>query len=305
MYYGELGLDTYKGMNTSIADFDDNLREDVYISNVHHALQAEGSLLWMNYTDSLAEKFKFREEAGRKSLLNINRFGWGGASADMDLDGRIDVIQANGMVGVEWDSIYDKRMDYWYFQAQIARTGPEIHSYADKWADLRGMSIYEYEGDRIFLNKGDHFEDVSEWLGITHKKNTRSAAPIDLDNDGDLDLIFSDQFGAPIIYENKLEGHYWLGFEVKGDGKHACSDAVGTKMYLHYEQLGKKYTKYREIRSVNGFSAQDDIREVFGFGDVSPDNISLDILWPDGLRQNIRDLDLNAYYVIYPEQIDQ
>ncbi len=45
--FGEIGKDTYKGMNASVADFDRNGYLDVYVSNVHHSLQAEGSLLWM------------------------------------------------------------------------------------------------------------------------------------------------------------------------------------------------------------------------------------------------------------------
>jgi len=83
-------------------------------------------------------------------------------------------------------------MDYWYFQAQIARTGPEVHGYADKWADLRGMSIYENERDRISLNLNHKkFVDVSKVVGLNHEKNTRGVATADLDNDGDLDLIFT------------------------------------------------------------------------------------------------------------------
>ncbi|MFY0583045.1 FG-GAP repeat domain-containing protein [Cystobacter fuscus] len=45
--FGDIGKDTYKGMNASVADFDRNGWLDVYVSNVHHSLQAEGSLLWM------------------------------------------------------------------------------------------------------------------------------------------------------------------------------------------------------------------------------------------------------------------
>ncbi|MDB4893316.1 MAG: hypothetical protein JWL61_5171, partial [Gemmatimonadetes bacterium] len=47
--FGDVGMDTYKGMNSSVADYDRDGRLDVYVSNVHHALQAEGSLMWMNH----------------------------------------------------------------------------------------------------------------------------------------------------------------------------------------------------------------------------------------------------------------
>ena len=45
--FGAVGRDTYKGMNASIADVDRNGWWDVYVSNVHHDFQAEGSLLFM------------------------------------------------------------------------------------------------------------------------------------------------------------------------------------------------------------------------------------------------------------------
>jgi len=180
-------------------------REDIYVSNVHHAMQAEGSLLWLNKTDSAAPGVNLKENASRMNMLNINRFGWGAAVVDLNLDGFPDIVQANGMVGDDWDKLYEKRSDYWYFQAQIARTGPEIHSYADKWADLRGRCIYENEADGIFLNaNGNYFLDVSQQIGFTHRANTRGVAAVDLDNDGDADLVVTDQFGAPKVYKNKL-----------------------------------------------------------------------------------------------------
>ena len=45
--FGSIGKDTYKGMNATIADVDGNGWQDVYVSNVHHELSREGSLLWM------------------------------------------------------------------------------------------------------------------------------------------------------------------------------------------------------------------------------------------------------------------
>lgn len=80
---------------------------------------------------------------------------------DLDRDGMLDILQANGMV----DDSYDRHLnngktwkplaifpaaqfkalnsssscpDYWYCNAQIALTNPDIHGYADRWADLRG-----------------------------------------------------------------------------------------------------------------------------------------------------------------------
>src|SRR5690606_25707238 len=105
----------------------------------------------------------------------------------LDLNGWTDIVQANGMVDASWDPKYAEPHDFWYYQAQIARTGPEIHSYVDKWADIRGCYIYPNEPDRIYLNNpGQGFVDMATELNFNHLANTRGVALADFDNDGDL-----------------------------------------------------------------------------------------------------------------------
>lgn len=298
-YYGDLGLDTYKGMNTSIMDLDRNGKEDVYVSNVHHAMQAEGSLLWMNETPDKADKLDFKEQATVRNLLNPNRFGWGAAMADLNLDGYPDVIQANGMTGDEWDKKYPKRVDYWYYQAQIARTGPEIHSYADKWADIRGCSIYDNEKDGIFLsNGGKNFFDVADKVGFTHQNNTRGMIAADFDNDGDADILVTDQYGAPKLYENTIKNGQWCGISLVGNGRTTSVDAVGTKVWLSYDVDGKTETQYREMRLANGFMAMGDTRMLFGLGSKKVSNIKVSVLWHDGTKAFFDNLKMNEYRVL-------
>jgi hypothetical protein len=300
-FHGELGLDTYKGMNSSLGDFDGNGQEDIYVSNVHHSMQAEGSLLWLNFTKPMAAKFDLKERAAPMNMLNINRFGWGAASIDINLDGRPDLLQANGMVDDSWDQLYKERSDYWYFQAQIARTGPEIHSFADKWADLRGRCIYENEADGVFLNlDGKRFVDVSNSVGFTHKANTRGIAAVDFDNDGDPDILVTDQFGEPKLYENKITPRLWLGIELVGNGKTTAKDPVGAKVWLSFEQNGQPQTTFREYHAVNGFSAQGDNRMLFALGKpgMNIKNLRLKVQWMDGRMEEYKNLTLNHYHKI-------
>lgn len=304
-FYGDIGLDTYKGMNASVADLDGNGKEDVYISNVHHAMQAEGSLLWMNKTMDGVSKADFEEKAYNYNLLNTNRFGWGAATGDLDLNGWQDMVQANGMVDDAWDKKHEKAHDYWYYQAQIARTGPEIHSYADKWADIRGCYIYPNEKDRISLNlNGQGFADATEQLGFTHEANTRGVALADFDNDGDLDILVTNQFGAPFLYENEIKGHQWLGLSFVGNGKNTNMDAVGTKVWLKYTLDGKPQEQYREVRLVNGFMAMGDNRLLYGFGKGKVADIEVVVQWHNGELEVIKDLALHKYQVIQQSAIN-
>jgi len=304
-FYGDIGLDTYKGMNVSVGDINSDGKEDIYISNVHHAMQAEGSILWINKTKKGAQKVDLVDKAFQYNALNTKRFGWGGAIGDLNMDGYPDILQANGMVDDEWDKKYDERMDYWYFQAQIARTGPEIHSYCDKWADIRGCVIYENEPDRAYINQnGEKFVDKAKEFGFNHERNTRGVAIADFDNDGDPDVLFTDQFGEPILYENTLTDKQWIGIQLKGNGSTSTADAVGSKVWVSYQQNGADKIQFKEQRLVSGFMAMGDNRLLVGLGKTSDDiqQLTVKVQWHNGAEQNLNLESWNKYLTIQQAQ---
>lgn len=264
---GEVGRDTYKGMNASIGDIDGDGRPDIYVSNVHEKLQAEGSLLWMNKPSG------FRDEAMARNALNEHRFGWGAAMGDLDRDGRLDIVQANGMVDDSYDKRYNACPDYWYWNDKIALTGPDVHGYADRWADLRGRCIFPSERNRVYLNRGNHFVDVASQVGAGRPGNSRAVALADLDNRGRLDVLITHQFAPVSIYRNAAawkDAAGWVGLLLEGDGKSCNRDALGTRVEVERQ--------VREVQASNGFSAQGDRRLLFGLGDYHGD-VTARIYW--------------------------
>ncbi|HHI92670.1 MAG TPA: hypothetical protein ENK04_04015 [Gammaproteobacteria bacterium] len=268
---GAMGRDTYKGMNATLADFDNNGFPDIYVSNVHEPLQAEGSLLWMNNGQLQQQNAgAFRDEAVRRNVLNEQRFGWGAAAGDLNHDGRLDIVQANGMVDDAYDQKFTECPDYWYWNAKVALTGPDIHGYADTWADLRGYCIFPAEMNRIYMNQGKHFVDVADAVKFGTPGNSRGIALADMDNDGDLDILVTHQFAPLSIYRNDLPANEqaWLGLALEGNGKTCNRDAVGTRIELRDKNAnGEFISQFREVTASNGFSAQGDPRLVFGLGD--------------------------------------
>ena len=299
--FGEIGLDTYKGMNVSLGDFDGNFRQDIHISNVHHAMQAEGSMLWMNMgnkEDNVTPHLVDR--ATELGILNEERFGWGATVADFDNDGLQDMGQANGMVDNLVDRLDDSDScpDYWYVNEKIARSAPHIHSMANKWGDIRGYCIFGKEKNRLYLNRGTdqgmRFVDVADHVGLTKETNSRGISALDLNNDGAMDLVVSHQFHRPSFYKNEFhEKKSWVGIKLKGNGQACNKDAINSRVYLSYG----KNKQMKEVFSVNGFSAQQDRRLHFGLGDYQG-SVKANIVWCGKEKQSIKIDELNKYHTI-------
>jgi enediyne biosynthesis protein E4 len=272
--FGTVGRDTYKGMNATVADLDRNGWLDVYVSNVHMPLQAEGSLLWMGGPGGGFVP-ELRDEATRRGALNEHRFGWGAAAGDLDDDGWPDLVQANGMVDDALDRRFPRCRDYWYVNEKLMRSGPEIHTFADKWGDLRGSCINGREADRVYLNRGaaarPQFVDVAPQLGWGPGTPSRGVLLADLDDDGDLDVGVTHMSGPFALYRNtRAESgrpdRHWIGLALEGDGRTCNREAAGSRVVAAHAEGGRRVEQVQEVTIANGFSAQGDRRLHFGLG---------------------------------------
>lgn len=298
--FGSISHDTYKGMNASIADFDRNGWLDVYVSNVHHPMQAEGSLLWMFYPDGTIV-----DEATKLGALNEHRFGWGAATQDFNNDGWVDIVQANGMVNDKHDKLYDKCPDYWYINEKIARSSPSIHKLANHWGDVRGACIHGYERNRLYLNRGKEnspqFIDVSSKVGLNDVGVWRGASSVDLDNDGFLDLIISSPFEEVMLFRNHFTGDkkaaHWIGFDLKADGVKCNKGGIGSQIRVFWKENGLEHFQLREAMVIDGLSNQNDRRIHFGLGKI--DKIEkIEVNWCAQYKEVISELAIDQYHTL-------
>ena len=287
--FNDVGSDTYKGMNASAADVDGDGYFDVSVSNVHHSLQAEGSMLWMTRPGKDPFVPSLTDEASARGALNEHRFGWGGAFGDIDNDGWPDLVQANGMV----DDRLDRRLpdgarkDYWYVNHKLMQSGPAMHTYANMWGDIRGRVIYPNEARRAYLNRGreapGHFVDVAARLGLADPDNSRGVLLCDLDNDGDLDAVITNQHGSPSLYESRLRqdrpaNSHFLQLDVR-DPTTKNRRAVGARIEVRVP--GDEHVRVDEVRLLGGFEAQACPLVHVGLGSFTGD-VDVSVRWPGG-----------------------
>ena len=295
--FGDVGKDTYKGMNASAADFDRNGYLDVYVSNVHHALQAEGSMLWM--VRPSASGVSFADEAQRRGALNERRFAWGAAAGDLDLDGWVDLVQANGMLDDRLDPLLPDgaNKDYWYVNHKLMQSGPEIHTYADMWGDIRGRTLYPNEARRALRNRGDGvFEDVAPFLGLADPDNSRGVLLSDLDDDGDLDVLVTNQHGPVSLYRSDLRQTRDVHFvAVKLRGTTSNRDGIGARVVVTHGAV----VQVDEAQVMGGFSAQKDARLRFGLAAYAGD-VDVVVHWPSGVVQRARLAADRVHVVVEP-----
>ncbi len=285
--FNAVGNDTYKGMNATTADFDRNGFFDIYVSNVHHALQAEGSILWMLEASDDLQTPRFVDEATRRGALNERRFAWGAAAGDLDLDGYVDLVQANGMVDDRLDrSIPDgERKDYWYVNHKLMQSGPDVHTYADQWGDIRGRTIFPNEKPRVYLNRGaaepGFFLDVSDAVSLNTPDNSRGVLLADLDVDGDLDVLMTNQHGRAATWRSTLQERsprHFVCIRPRGDGKKAHRSGLGTRVVVEHRGI----RLVEELTLMAGFSAQHEPFVRIGLSEQAPATMPVRLRFTSG-----------------------
>jgi len=232
-------------MGIAVADYDNDLDLDYYISNL-----AANVLLENNngiFTDVSAIAQATNTYSYGDSSLAVS---WGNLFADIDNDGDEDLFVANGYVPAP--------------------------------ATLATTSVLD--PDRLFVNNGDKtFTMMDSTIGINNELPSRGAAYSDYDMDGDIDII-SVVFDKPsfglinqtVLYENITETeNNWVG--IKLEGTQVNRDAYGSKIYVHTPNN----TYLRELSGGSSFCSHNTSTIHIGIGEETIVD-SIVIIWTGG-----------------------
>ncbi len=182
---------------------------------------------------------------------------------DADLDGRLDLLQANG-----------------HIENQIATVDPG-QSYR------QAAQLFWNVGDDGFVPIApDATGDLAR--GIVG----RGAAYADLDADGDLDVALTQIAGPPLLLRNdQATGHHWLRVLLKG--KAPNRDAIGARV----EVSAGGVVQRRQVMPTRSYLSQVERTITFGLGDAAAVD-SLKVTWPDGSEQAVAGVGIDRLRVI-------
>jgi enediyne biosynthesis protein E4 len=126
--------------------------------------------------------------------------------------------------------------------------------------------------------------DSTGHLTMMGALGTRSAVAVDLDGDGDIDIVTNEFNGKPQVLVSNLSERHSLHFlKVALRGTHSNRDALGAGVTVVLDN-GRRILKVVDGKS--GYLSESDVPLYFGLGDRDHAD-SIEVVWPSGRRQTV------------------
>src|SRR5215475_9129974 len=198
--------------------------------------------------------FNYSSPAAGISRMTMTHSGWGVRFFDFDNDGRKDLLIAQGH---DLDT--------------IERTSPNLR-YREPMLLARNM--------------GKEFQDVTASAGaaLGEPYVWRGLATGDLDNDGHLDALVTANDGpVRLLHNETANANHWILLKLTGHKSNR--DAIGAAVRI----TTAGGAQYATVTTASSYLSSGDKRVHFGLGKV-PVVESIEIRWPSGIVQTLRDL---------------
>jgi hypothetical protein len=264
-----IGIDTRKGMNVDVGDYDNDGWLDIYVTNITDEYMKECNMLWHNNADGTFTDLS--RETGTCETL----WGWAAKFGDYDNDGLLDLFVVNGLRSAGPDNYIPVLVNL------ITKPGVDFTD-VRLWPNIGNMTWSGYQKKKFFRNLDGHsFKEMSADAGVDNDMDGRGIGVGDFDNDGRLDFYQTNADQESLLYRNvsPAAGH-WV--ELKLVGTKSNRDAIGARVTLKTAER----SMIREVDGGNGYAGQSSQRVHFGLG-AATRIVSLTVRWPSGTVQNV------------------
>ena len=285
------------GLGVAIGDYNGDTWLDVYVAN-----DATPNQLWVNQRDGT-----FVDE-GLLSGSAVNASGnpeasMGIASGDVDQDGDEDLVVTNLVRETFVMYVNDGRGNFEDVRARWGLAPPTaaftgfgtdwLDYDNDGWLDLfvanGAVNVVEAQRgeprpfrmrNQLFRNTGaGRFEETSASGGAAFATMEvgRGAAFGDIDNDGDTDIIVTNNGGRAMLLLNQAGApQHWLQVRLE----QRPGNRFGLGAWVGLERSGRA-TLWRRVKTDGSYLSASDVRVSFGLG-TSPEVTAVVVRWPDG-----------------------
>lgn len=186
---------------------------------------------------------------------------------DYDLDGRLDLLTANGHLEPEISKLQ---------QSQSYAQPAQLFWNA---GDCRGGSFVPVPSTKA---GNDLFRPI---VG-------RGSAFADVDGDGDLDVVLTQVGGPPLLLRNDQRlGHHWL--RLKLIGTRSNRDAIGA--WIKLRVTGQ--VLWRQVMPTRSYLSQSELPVTIGLGTATrPEEV--EITWPSGTHQKLERVEVDRLFTV-------
>jgi hypothetical protein len=239
------------GMGTDFGDYDGDGRLDLAVGN--H--EFESTSLFRNLGNGL---FSYATTQSRIAASTLAYVTFGLAWLDYDNDGWLDLAAANGHV-------------------------------VDNTALVRPGSSHAQPRLLFHNNRDRTFTDVSQGSGpgFAAQKVGRTLVVADIDNDGDPDMLITNNGQAVDLLRNEGDRQN-NALLLRLVGTRSNRDGIGARVRL---TVGSA-TQVREVKAGSSYLGQNDTRLHFGLGNATSVD-RLEIRWPSGTTENVSGIAAN------------
>lgn len=213
------------GMGVDAADLDNSGRPALAVTNFDNEMTG----LYRPLGSGLYQDAAMRAGIGAASRATL---GFGCAFVDVDLDGALDLVVANGHID-------------------------------DTVRNIRGGIGYA-QPPHLFLNRGNRtFRDAASEAGpeFAQPRVGRGLACADFDRDGDVDLLITTNNGPAALFRNdQRTGNRSVRFRLVGTSSNR--DAIGASVRIFHDQTSQS----RTVKSGSSYLSQSELPVTFGVG---------------------------------------
>ena len=212
-------------------------------------------------------------------------WAWDADFFDSDNDGDDDLYVLNGMNEF---NLYSSRNPYYMDPLTMEKKNILL-------------PVSEKESNVFFVNEGGKLKNASEGSGINFMGNSRSAIYLDIDQDGDLDIVTNDYHGRTRVFRNTHDPKQadWIKIGLMGDPSYKISrDAIGAKVFVTLED-GTRI--WREIQGSTGYLSVHPKTVHAGVGESG--KVDVEVVWPNGEKRNYGSLAVGESHTLSYEVV--